>query len=199
MASETPLTAEAVSKQNPTLDPTSTLLCGAGIDASVAGPLAIGGANATSVVFTAPLTLPVTQSGTIQKRTVTIAFNNAALVAASTNGASATVNIGAILPTNARVLSVDLRALTAFSGGSASAVGIVVGSSGDIDALIASADVFAAAVDGGPATMTLGVRPGKAYLTATQLIATVTPDVGHKLSLLTAGTVIVDVLFTVLA
>lgn len=135
----------------------------------------------------------------VLKKTVTVAYNNAALAAANSNGAAATVNIGTALPSNARIVGVDMRSLTVFSGGSASAVKVDIGTSGDIDALIAQADVFAAAVDGGPATMPSGVRPSKTYASGGQLIATFTPDVGHQLANLTAGTVVIDVLYTVLA
>jgi hypothetical protein len=137
---------------------------------------------------------------TAVKRTVTVAFNNAALVAANSNGAAATVNIGAVLPANARIAGVDMRALTPFTGGSASAVKVDIGTSGDIDALVAQADVFAAAVDGGPSAMPRGVRPTKMFATGgAQLIATFTPDVGHQLANLTAGSVIIDVWYIVLA
>jgi len=201
MANESPFTRESASRTDPVIGSTSTLLVGAGIDASAAGALTIGGATATSIVMGAPVTLPATQTGTIQKKTVTIAFDNAALTATSgsANGTAATVNISTSLPANARIVGVDLNTYTPFTGGSVSAVALDVGSSGDIDALVDGADLFAAAVDGGPSTRPTGIRPNKIYATATQLIATLTPDAGHKLSALTAGSVVIDVIYTILA
>jgi len=140
-----------------------------------------------------------TFTGMIQKRTVTVAFDNAALVAANVNGASAVVNIGAALPANSRIVGADFRALTPFTGGGATSVGIAVGTSGDPEAIVAEADVLTAAVDGGPSAITPGVRPWKTFASGGQLIATFTPDAGHKLSELTAGSVVIDVLYTVLA
>ena len=61
-------------------------------------------------------------------------------------------------------------------------------------------DVFAAAVDGGPSSFTRGIRPNKLFSTVgAQLIATFTPDGSHTLLGLTAGSVTVDVFYTVLA
>jgi len=201
MATEKPFTLEGSNRLSPVVDDSATLLVGSGIDASTAGSLTIGATNATSIVMTAPVTLPATQTGTIQKKTVTIAFDNAALTATSgsANGTAATVNISTALPANARIVGVDLNTYTPFTGGSVSAVALDIGSSGDIDALVDGADLFAAAVDGGPSTRPTGIRPNKIYATATQLIATLTPDAGHKLSALTAGSVVIDVIYTILA
>lgn len=208
MATEKPFTFEGSKRQSPTVDDDATLLVGAAIDASTAGALAIGATNATTITIGRvgqTVSLPGTISPTpsiangIQKKTVTVAYNNTALVAASTNGASAVVNIDSALPANSRIMGVDFRSLTPFTGGSASAVDVAVGMSGDPAALVSEADVFTAAVDGGPSAITPGVRPWKTYASGGQLIATFTPDAGHKLSLLTAGSVVIDVLYTVLA
>lgn len=132
------------------------------------------------------------------KRTVTIAYNNAALIAANTNGAVATINIGATLPANARILSADGRSFTAFSGASMATFNLQIGTSGDIDAIISACDLLGAAVDGGPSTFTRGIRPNKTFATiGAQLIATLTPDGSHKSSDLTAGSIILDVWYFV--
>lgn len=168
------------------------------VGATLASKIEIGRAG-QDVEIKGTLTTEPSISNGVQKRTVTVAYNNAALVAANSNGGAATVNIGATLPANARILGVDMRALTPFTGGSASAVTVDVGTSADVDALVDGADVFAAAVDGGPTTMPAGVRPNKTFATVgAQLIATFAPDGGHQLANLTAGSVIIDVLFTVL-
>lgn len=131
------------------------------------------------------------------KRTVTVGHAD---LTEGTNNTSQAINIGATLPANARIVGVDMRSLTAFSGGSATAVTCDVGTSGDIDALIDGADLFAAAVDGGPATMPQGVRPNKTFASAgAQLIATFLTDSGHNLEGLTAGSVVIEVFYTVLA
>ena len=201
MANVKAFTDLASNRQSPTAGDSDVLLVGSGIDTNVAGALTIGGTYATSIVMSAPVTLPDTQTGTIQKKTVTVAYNNAALTATSgsANGTAAAVNIGTSLPANARIIGVDMRSLTPFTGGSVASVSIDVGSSGDVDAIVDGADAQTAAVDGGPATMPLGVRPFKTYVSATQLIATFTPDASHKLSALTASSVIIDVMYTILA
>jgi len=128
---------------------------------------------------------------TAQKRTVTV--GHADLTDAD---GSQAINIGAALPANSRIIGVDMRSLTPFTGGGAGAVTVDVGTSGDVDALIDGADVFAAAVDGGPAIMPAGVRPNKAFAAGGQLIATFDADV--DVADLTAGSVVIDVLFIVL-
>lgn len=130
------------------------------------------------------------------KKTVTVTHADLTETAANTSQA---INIGTALPDNARIVGVDIRALTAFSGGGVSALTVDIGSSGDIDALIDGADLFAAAVDGGPATMPSGIRPNKTFASSTQLIATFLTDSGHDLEDLTAGSVTIDVLYIVKA
>lgn len=131
---------------------------------------------------------------TVSKRTVTV--GHADLTDADT---SQTINIGAVLPANARIVGVDMRALTVFAGGTVSALTVDVGTSGDIDALVDGADLVTAAVDGGPATMPAGIRPNKTFVSAgAQLIATFV-STGDNLVNLTAGSVIIDVLYVVLA
>lgn len=135
----------------------------------------------------------VSLAGNVQKRTVTV--THAELTDAD---GSQTINIGAVLPANARIVGCDIRGLTVFSGGTASAVAVDIGSSGDVDAIVDGADLFAAAVDGGPATMPKGVRPEKTFATSgVQLTATFLAT-GDTLLALTAGAVTIDVLFIVL-
>lgn len=132
----------------------------------------------------------------IKKRTVTVAHDTAAIQASSSNGASVAVNIGDALPANSRIVGCDMRSLTPFTGGGASAVTVDIGTSGDVDAIVDGANVLAAAVDGGPSTMPSGIRPNKMFAAAgAQLIATFIPDGGASLQGLTAGSVVIDVLF----
>lgn len=133
----------------------------------------------------------------VQKRTVTVGHAD---LTNAVNGSSQAINIGAVLPANARIMGVDLRAYTPFTGGATVSVALDIGSSGDVDALVDGADVLAAAVDSGPSTRPAGIRPNKMFATAgAQLIATFIPDGAHALSVLDAGSIIIDVLFIELA
>ncbi len=150
-------------------------------------------ADATQALADAATAQTAADAATLGKRTLTI--GHADLTDAD---GSQTLNIGATLPANARIMAVEMRALTPFSGGTAGSVTVDVGTSGDVDALIDGADLFAAAVDGGPATMPQGVRPNKMFASAgAQLIATVAAD--DDVADLDAGSVIIDVLYVVLA
>lgn len=131
----------------------------------------------------------------VVKRTVTVGHAD---LTNAVNGTAQSINIGATLPANARIAYADVRALTPFTGGSASAVTLTVGSSGDLDAIVASSDVFAAAVDGGPSTLVRGIRPNKMFVTiGAQLLATFTPDGGAALLGLSAGSIVIDVWYFV--
>jgi len=125
-----------------------------------------------------------------QKRSVQILHSD--LTASATSEA---INIGDTLPANARIIAVGITVATAMSGGSAGAVTVDVGTSGDADALVDGANIFAA-VDGQAATRPLGIAPNKVFVTeGAQLIATVIADV--NVVALTAGDVTIDVLFVV--
>lgn len=130
---------------------------------------------------------------TVLKKTLT-ADHTTITAAAATEA----LNIGTALPANSRIVGVDMRTLTPFSGGTVGDFTVDVGTAGDVDALIDGADLFTAAVDGGPATMPQGVRPNKCFAAGGQLIATFrcgSDDVGDA----TVGAVTIDVLYVVLA
>ncbi len=131
---------------------------------------------------------------TVSKRTVTV--GHADLTDADT---SQTISVGAVLPANARIVGVDFRALTVFSGGTVSALACDIGTSGDVDALVDGADLVTAAVDGGPASMPAGIRPNKTFVSAGAQLTATFVSTGDNLVNLTAGSVIIDVLFVVLA
>ncbi len=161
-----------------------------------AGALAFGG-SATSIVAAAPIAFAAAQTGTIQKRTVTVGVSgSAAEVELTTVGLAQVINLGTVLPANAMVLGVDL-ALTPFSGGGAGAVSGDVGTAGDDDAIVSTADLFAAAVDGKASDMPAGIAPFKLFTSAgAQLLLTITSDV--NVSTLTAGQVVATVSFVAL-
>jgi hypothetical protein len=111
---------------------------------------------------------------------------------------SEALSIGTALPANSRIVGVDIHTLTPFSGGAVADFTVDVGTSGDVDALIDGADLFAAAVDGGPATIPQGIRPNKFFAAGGQLLATFrcgSDDVGDA----TAGAVTIDVLYITVA
>lgn len=131
--------------------------------------------------------------GKIQKRTVTIGHAD---LTDAVNGEAQAINIGAVLPANARIIGRELTGLTEFSGGSVSAVTLSIGGT-DADGIVAAQDVFTGA--GVVAKQgTSGVNPN-GNLGGQQLRATFTPDAGHALEALTAGAVTITVLFAVLA
>jgi hypothetical protein len=109
-----------------------------------------------------------------------------------------TKNVGSALPANARILGTNVKLGTAFSGGTVSALVMTLGSSGDADALIASSNLFDAAVDGLASTKTAGLAPNKHFAASTQLTALFTAT-GDNLVNLTAGAVTIEVLYTILA
>lgn len=130
---------------------------------------------------------------TVSKKTLTA---NATTITAA--AATEAVNIGTALPPNARIVGVDFHTYTEFSGGAVGDFTVDIGTSGDVDALVDGADLFAAAVDGGPATIPQGIRPNKFFAAGGQLIATFrcgSDDVGDA----TAGAITIDVLYVVLA
>lgn len=192
MANESPFTRESANRTDPVIGAANTLICGSGIDVSAAGAMTIG-ATATSIVMGAPVTLPATQLGTIQTRSVTITHTT--LDAAAT---SQTINIGAVLPANAMIVGSNVAITTPTTGGGSSSCVVDIGTSGDVDAIIDGANVFAAAVDGMASTRPLGIAPDKLFVSAgAQLIATVTGDV--NVSLFSAGSFTITVAFVVIA
>lgn len=119
-------------------------------------------------------------------------FTHADLTAASTSQA---LSFGSALPANARILSWNVKLSTAFTGGGATACSVDVGSTGDADALIDGANLFAAAVDGLASSAPAGVAPHKHFASATQLSATFVSDV--NVADLTAGSATIELLYIV--
>jgi hypothetical protein len=130
----------------------------------------------------------------VNQRVITI--TDADLTTA-TNGTAQTINVGTALPTGAHVLNAELYLTTQFTGGSASAVTLSVGISGATTSLINAFDAFGSTASAyylaGAST---AARPRGNY-SASQIIATFTPDAGHTLAGLTAGSVTIDVLYAV--
>jgi hypothetical protein len=129
----------------------------------------------------------------LQKRTVTVTD---VTLTDAVAGEAQVVAIGAALPANAIVLAHEVLVTTLFSGGSVSAVKLDIG--GTVAAAIVSQmDVFTGAATGSLSPRTGAHAQGK--FSAQQLNATFTPDGGHTLAALTAGSVTITVWFSVLA
>jgi hypothetical protein len=86
---------------------------------------------------------------------------------------SEVLDFGAIpIPPNSIVCGVRVKLATPFSGGTVSNMAVRLGSTADDDAIVATANLFAAAADGYASAMTLGAAPFKKFASATQLKAT---------------------------
>lgn len=134
---------------------------------------------------------PVDAAIALQKRTLTT--SQADFNGLGDGDTSQAVEIGDPLPANARIVGVEIRLATAFSGGGNAAVSVDIGGT-DADALVDGANLFT----GAPAAAhgTSGINPN-GNLGGQQLTATFMADVGLKE--LTAGSVVIDVLYSVLA
>lgn len=127
---------------------------------------------------------------TVQKKTVTKGF-------ADLTGATTSFDIGTVLPANAIPVAAFLTIGTPFSGGSLSAIKANVGiKSGDVDAIIAAADIFTGATS--PTSSPVGVSPVGRYGGST-LQLQITGLVGDTYGNVTAGAVTAEVLYVVLA
>jgi hypothetical protein len=122
------------------------------------------------------------------KKTITHADLTAAV-----NGTAQAITLGQF-PTSAFILgrSIDLK--TQFTGGAASAVGLILGDAADPDRVMTTFDVFGATAGGpnpvaGTAGAAIGDQGGRI------LQATFTPDAGHTLLGLTAGEVVIEIAF----
>lgn len=100
------------------------------------------------------------------------------------------------VPAGAMILGTEVLLATAFSGGSVSNLVVAIGTTGDPDAILASADLDGAAVDGQASTHTAGIAPNKRFAAATTLKALFTAT-GDYVSALTAGACTLRVYYAV--
>src|SRR5258708_521859 len=126
-------------------------------------------------------------AGVVFKKTVTI---GEALLTQAVNGTAQAINIGTALPANAVVVGHEVNIATLFSGGGATAVKLDVGGT-DVQGVVKQQDVFTGATTGKTSLRT-GNSP-QGTVSAQQLVATFTPDAGHTLLALTAGSLTVTV------
>ncbi len=113
------------------------------------------------------------------------------------DGEVQTVNIDTALPANAVVLGHSIVVATPFTGGSVSSVLLDIGGT-DIDAITAALELVTDQPTATEKKAAIGVMPQGA-MSAQQLVATFTPDVGHDLEDLTAGDVTITVWYSILA
>jgi hypothetical protein len=119
-------------------------------------------------------------------------------LANAVNGGTFDVALG-FLPPGAVLASGALVKLNAqFTGGGATSVGMTIGTSSSPAIIMATFDVFGGAASGlyvrgtaGPQVVSPGVHPSGGQ----NLIARFTPDAGHNLTALTAGSVEIMVPF----
>jgi hypothetical protein len=108
-----------------------------------------------------------------------------------------TFNIGAALPADSRIVSANLRIATDFSGGSVASATLSVGVAGSTTDIFNAANIFTGAtvlnVSSTDATGG-GVNPQAYYAASSQLVATLTTTVAD-VNALTAGALVVDVLY----
>lgn len=133
--------------------------------------------------------------GVLRIRKASLAIGHADLTDADN---SQVVPFGAALPADARILNVSVKLTTPFTGGTVNACTFDVGTTGDADALIDGANVFAAAVDGYASTAPLGIAPNKHFSSAPTINVTVA-NAGDTLANLTAGAATVEVVYFVMA
>lgn len=123
----------------------------------------------------------------IKKLTATI--GEAALTAA-TNGLAQTIALGAV-PAGAVLVSVAVRLTAQFTGGGATAVGMTIGDTVSATHVATSFDVFGGTVTTSFVKPTAGTVAGPYAADTLNLIFT--PDAGHQLVNLTAGSIDVEV------
>lgn len=130
-------------------------------------------------------------SRTVQKRTLHVVFGDLAIA-----NTVRVLPLDVPLPAGAQIIGIGVRLGTPFTGGAINAGAVKVGPAGNDAELLASSDVFAAAVNGQASTHVEGIAPHADYTVATQLLATFTSG-GANWNAATAGACDIDVLFAV--
>jgi len=114
---------------------------------------------------------------------------------AAANGAAQSLSLGS-LPYGGVISGRSVVLTTYFTGGSASAATLALGVASDVDSLMAALNVLDTTTLAIPLQGTAGVSPLGAY-GGMELLATFAPDGGHTLLALTAGSVLVEVYYSV--
>lgn len=106
-----------------------------------------------------------------------------------------TLDVGDV-PAGAQILGVGVALATPFTGGGITAFTMSLGTTGDDDALIAAANIFAAAVDGEASTRPLGIAPNKRFAAKTTLKAKFDSTTANVVAA-TAGALTLRILYVV--
>jgi len=101
----------------------------------------------------------------------------------------------AFLPPNALMCRTAVKLNAQFTGGGASAVGVTIGTSASPALIMASFNVFGSAASGLFVAGAAGPQVESPSANGQSLIARFTPDAGHNLSALTAGSVELAIYF----
>jgi hypothetical protein len=108
------------------------------------------------------------------------------LAAFTTNGAAAAISLGTLLP-NAVVLGRATKLAAYFTGGGATTCTLQIGTAADPDAIMAALNILDTTTLSRWLQGTAGIEPVGPGMAGTELLATLTPDAGHNLAALTAG------------
>jgi hypothetical protein len=177
---------------------------GAGVEISDPGPVLFYGSGPSGLALV-ELSFPGIDSDDdtrldaleavqIYSKTVTIPYDLAAFAAESDDGDAVNVNVGTALPAGAMLLAAKYEITEVFAGAGVTTLTMIVGFSGDTNGVIEAVDVFGDATGeykGTPGTAMLGPAGEK------QLIANFDPDSSAALDELTAGEIVITVLYTV--
>lgn len=112
-------------------------------------------------------------------------------------GAVTTVDLSlGNVPAGAHIVSAACALNTTLSGGTVTAAKLDIGTSGDVDAIVADADLFAAAVDTQTSTLPSGIAPNRTYIDPVEINARVRLTGGNA-NALTAGSFTPEVRYQV--
>lgn len=126
-----------------------------------------------------------------RRRYIEKTFAHGDLTAAAT---SESLDLGS-LPPGAVPDGVEVELATPFTGGTVSACVVAVGTTADPDAILASANVFAAAADGQASAQTQGAAPRKRFASGAALKALFTAT-GDNVVNLSAGACTIRVYYS---
>jgi hypothetical protein len=108
---------------------------------------------------------------------------------AAVNGTAQDIALGT-LPLGAILLKPpSLKLNTQFTGGGATSVGVTIGTAAAATLLATNSDIFGGAASGLYVSMTPGAQIEAPTAAGQAIIARITPDAGHTLLALTAGSV----------
>lgn len=130
----------------------------------------------------------------VKKRVLTITHAD---LTEDTNNTAQTIDVGAALPAGANVLYAQAYLTTRFTGGSVSACTLSIGTATEATGLLNALDVLGGTASAWYAAGASAASRAHGNYSSAQIIATFTPDSGHNLAALTAGSVTVEVLYAV--